>query len=110
MRLSHRKKVASKHGIYWPSRTKQARERREAMQRYAIKMARVVAETTAFASAVNQVVQACHAMRRGMQEAAKGIKTWLLPRDSSQQNVSAQRDGHTVKILVKAPQNDKILN
>ncbi|EGR2774145.1 hypothetical protein V6956_004577 [Vibrio parahaemolyticus] len=108
MRLSHRRKRESKRGLYWPSRTKQARERREAMQRYVIKVARVAAETTAFASAVNQVVQACHAMRRGMEEVAKGIKTWLLPRDTSQQSVSAHRDGHAVTILVKTPQNDKI--
>ena len=101
MRLSHRKKVASKHGIYWPSRTKQARAHREA-----IKIAR---SSTAFSSAVNHVVQICHAMRRGMQEASKGLKAWLLSRDSSQQKVNALCKGHTVKISALTPRNDKNL-
>lgn len=106
MRLSHRKKVASKQGIYWPSRTKQAREQREAMQRYAIKIAQ---SSTAFYSTVNHVVQVCHAMRRGIQEASKELKAWLLPRDSSQQKVNALCKGHAVKISALTPRNDKNL-
>lgn len=107
MRLSHRKKVASKHGLYWPSRTKQARERREARARLAVKAAQVAGQVSAIVAAANHLAQACHAAARGI---AEGVKTWILKRDTSQQDVSAQRDGHKVKILVKAPQNDKILN
>lgn len=110
MRLSHRKKVASKHGIYWPSRTKQARERREARAKLAVKTAQVAGQVSAFVAAANQMAQALSAAARGIAEGINGVKTWMLKRDPSQQNANVLRDGHTVKILAKAPQNDKILN
>lgn len=105
MRLSHRRKRASKHGLYWPSRTKQARERREARARLAVKAAQVAGQVSAIVAAANQFAQACHAAARGI---AEGVKTWILKRDSSQQSVNALRDGHTIKNLVFTPQNDKI--
>ncbi|CAK2048621.1 hypothetical protein VCRA2119O147_560052 [Vibrio crassostreae] len=60
---------------------------------------------SAIFAAANQFAQACHAAARGM---AEGVKTWLLRRDTSHQKVSALCNGHTVTILAKTPQNDKI--
>ncbi|KYO58421.1 hypothetical protein AU461_23170 [Vibrio parahaemolyticus] len=107
MRLSHKKKVASKHGLYWPTRTKQARERREALQRYVAKVVSVSADTAAFVSAVGQAVEACKAMCRGVQHAAKEMVSWLLPRDPSQVKPTLASDGHTEKICLAAPRNVK---
>lgn len=106
MRLSHRKKVASKHGNYWPSRTKQARERREARERLAVNMVQASAAVSAFAVAAQQFAQAIASATQSVIEGAKEIKTWLINRDSSQRKVNSPHDSHTGKILIKAPQND----
>ncbi|HHX8487648.1 TPA: hypothetical protein ACVO3E_004282 [Vibrio diabolicus] len=106
MRLSHRKKVASKHGNYWPSRTKQARERREARERLAVNMVQASATVSAFAVAAQQFAQAIASATQSVIEGAKEIKTWLINRDSSQRKANSPRDSHTGKILIKAPQND----
>ncbi len=110
MRLSHRKKVASKHGLYWPSRTKQARERREARAKLAAKAAQVAGQVSAFSAAAIQFAQVFNSAVRGIAEGIKGVKTWMLKSDVSQRKVNSPCDGHTGKILIKAPQNDKILN
>lgn len=110
MRLSHRKKVASKHGLYWPSRTKQARERREARAKLAAKAVQVAGQVSAFAAVASQLAQSVASATRAMVEGAKGLKTWLISRDTSQRKVKLPCDRHTGKILIKAPQNDKILN
>lgn len=109
MRLSHRKKVASKQGIYWPSRTKQARERREALAKLAVKTAQVAGQVSAIVAAANQMAQALGAAARGIAEGIKGVKTWMLNRDPSQHNAKVLRDGHTVKISALTPRNDKNL-
>ncbi|NNN82164.1 hypothetical protein [Vibrio sp. 11-4(1)] len=106
MRLSHRKKVASKHGLYWPSRTKQSRERREARAVLAVKSATVVAQVSVVVAAGQQFAQAIASATRAMVKGANELKTWLINRDSSQRKVNSPRDSHTGKILIKAPQND----
>lgn len=110
MRLSHRKKVASKHGLYWPSRTKQARERREARAKLAAKAVQVAGQVSAIVAYANQLAQAFHSAARGIAEGIKGVKTWMLKSDVSQRKVKLPCDRHTGKILIKTPQNDKILN
>lgn len=110
MRLSHRKKVASKHGNYWPSRTKQARERREARERLAVNMVQTSATVSAFAVAAQQFAQAIASATQSVIEGAKELKAWLINRDSSQPKVkvvcdesqiklSAQRRGQVVTIF-----------
>ncbi|NAW78337.1 hypothetical protein CAG61_08455 [Vibrio sp. V34_P3A8T189] len=109
MKLSHRKKVASKHGIYWPSRTKQARELREAQAKLAVKIAQVFSQEISIFTAANQMAQALSAFVSGVAQGIKSVKAWMLNRDESQQNANALHDGRTVKILAKTPRKDKNL-
>jgi hypothetical protein len=108
MRLSHRRKRASKRGLYWPSRTKQARERREAKARAIVEFMEHGRKVSAMATAAANLGMALQQLGNVAKRKVEEIKSWLLPRDASHQKVSALCNGHTVTILVKTPQSDKI--
>ncbi|GAB1084975.1 hypothetical protein M2H09_20895 [Vibrio vulnificus] len=86
MRLSHRKKVASKHGIYWPSRTKQQRLVKEAMTRAELNTAQISVQIGIVSAAFDK---AC----KGISKAA-GIMALTLKAMFQQPNSDAsQREG-----------------
>ncbi|HCG7534073.1 TPA: hypothetical protein ACGVAU_004405 [Vibrio vulnificus] len=84
MRLSHRKKVASKHGIYWPSRTKQARERIEAAAASTLKVASSLQAVVDAKHPENKAAQALRNFGESLVRFGNGIKSWLMNRDASQ--------------------------
>ncbi|EMI7303324.1 hypothetical protein NB661_00065 [Vibrio parahaemolyticus] len=108
MRLSHRRKRASKHGLYWPSRTKQARERIEAAAESILKVASALQAVIDAPPPENKAAQALRNFGESLARFGNGIKSWFMNRDTSQKEVNATGDGHSIKNLALTPQNDKI--
>ncbi|MGF1884221.1 hypothetical protein [Vibrio splendidus] len=108
MRLSHRRKRASKHGLYWPSRTKQARERIEAAAESTLKVASALQAVIDIKDPANKAAQALRDFGKSLVRFGNGIKSWLINRDTSQKEVNGIGDGHNIKNLALTPQNDKI--
>ncbi len=102
MRLSHRRKRASKHGRYWPARTQQARSRAQSIQFQAFFAVRASAEIHSMLARFNAALAE---MCRGAATAAEKLRTWLLPRDASQSGASQPHAG-TGKIVIHLPQKD----
>ncbi|MGR5165185.1 hypothetical protein ACPV4X_25175 [Vibrio owensii] len=107
MRLSHRRKRASKRGLYWPSRTKQQRMVKEAMIKLELKTAQVSVQLGVIGAAVDKACKGISKAAGVMALALKGM--FSLPNsDASQKEVNATGDGHNIKNLALTPQNDKI--
>ncbi|POC58480.1 hypothetical protein CRN37_09445 [Vibrio vulnificus] len=84
MRLSHRRKRASKHGLYWPSRTKQARERIEEAAAFTLKVASALQAVIDAKHPENKAAQALRNFGESLVRFGNGIKSWLMNRDTSQ--------------------------
>lgn len=107
MRLSHRRKRASKHGLYWPSRTKQQRLVKEAMIKVELKTAQVSVQIGVLSAAFDK---ACKGVSRAAGLMGLALKAMLSQSnsDASQREVNTIGDGHNIKNLALTPQNDKV--
>ncbi|PSW53036.1 hypothetical protein [Photobacterium leiognathi] len=84
MKLSHKKKLASKKGTWWPF-TRQARLRIELKKHIAVQQLRYAVNTHGIALAAIQAAKALVGFKDTMMAAAK---TWLLGDKSQQQQPS----------------------
>lgn len=104
MKLSHKKKLASKRGKWWPF-TRQMRIKRESTAVMIWKRHRAIVRESMIAAAAARLAQAATVARKAMSGMVESCKSWLV-RDPSQQQPASQNKGLLASFCQQKPQNE----
>lgn len=109
MKLSHKKKLASKRGKWWPF-TRQMRTQSKLPAVMFLKRYAVIVDATTFTAAAARLAQAATVARKAMSGMVEQCKAWLV-RDSSQHQLKNQNKALLASFCLQKPQNEiKIKN
>ena len=104
MKLSHKKKLASKCGKWWPF-TRQMRIKRESTAVMCAKSHAAIVRLSMVGAAAARLAQAIVGMKKKMEGVTSQCKSWLV-RDPSQQQPANQNKGLLSSFCQQKPQNE----
>ncbi len=105
MRLSHRRKLASKRGQYWPAPGRINARQAQAIARLVNRHAYLAREAGLAVEGLHHFQTAIHSFCHAAKRAWETLKTWALSRDASPPKLTALK--HVPgKIVIEIPQKD----